>query len=62
MNSAPSYFQKTWFYNNTPVNGLSSHLNLLEAFNPDKSDDANRMILENGANASLTNLFNQYHY
>ena len=35
---------ETWFYNNSPVNGLSSHLNLLEAFNPNKYDDENRWI------------------
>ncbi len=111
MNSAPCYFQKTWFYNNSPVSGLSSHLNLLETFNPNKNDDPDkwiptglyydlidqrnesnpiidgvsgynntkffdamdndvksvtqfreRMILENGANANLTNLFAQYYY
>ncbi len=44
MNSAPCYFQKTWFYNYTPVSGLSSHINLLEAFDPNKSDDPDRWI------------------
>lgn len=42
--SSPQREQEIWYTNNTPVNGLSSHLNLLEDFSPNRDADPFRWI------------------
>ena len=37
--TAPVSEQSVWYFNNTPVNGLSSRLNLLENFDPNSAFD-----------------------
>jgi len=44
LNSSPAFAQRIQYTNNSPLTGLSSHINLLEDFGPDRTNDPDRWI------------------
>jgi len=39
---SPAFAQRIQYTNNSPVTGFSSHINLLENFNPNNANDPDR--------------------
>jgi len=44
LNSSPAFAQRIQYTNNSPLTGLSSHINLLEDFSPNRTNDPDRWI------------------